>query len=436
MLWFMALSVLVFMLAFSSAHAQDKTPIDQSVGTVQFKLGKDSILVRNNDTSPIKDDLKLYEGDVIQTGPTGHVHIKFNDQALVSIRPNSQLEIECYKTQGPSADWCMRLNLHRGTIRKVSGQAGQQHKDKFRLNTPIAAIGIRGTDFVTQANAKTSLVRVIEGAVAIAPFDEHCLPNKLGECQTHLTKALRASDPFMLKVSEGLMPTEVPIDDNVLVANNTPQAAEKGHKNGNTPKTQAHQVASILADHPGLVKQFLALNEEKLSQDSFDREPAQSLDMLYGSWSQQGSLTIYPYELAKLDKEITVGNNKFALWRKTGEYHPTPGVGQFSLAQAQISTSDGYMSDNLNISKSRLAVNFDTNELETHLQIDRSLGDSVLLNAYHKMTRDDGIFAFTTTEGNKIAGALSNDGQHAGYIFDHFDQQGHLNVRTLWENAP
>ena len=35
-------------------------------------------------------------------------------------------------------------------MRSITGQWGEAARDRFRLNTPIAAIGVRGTDFIVE----------------------------------------------------------------------------------------------------------------------------------------------------------------------------------------------------------------------------------------------------------------------------------------------
>ena len=45
----------------------------------------------------------------------------------------------------------VRLQVDHGITRSISGRATEVDKNRFRLNTPVAAIGVRGTDFIVQA---------------------------------------------------------------------------------------------------------------------------------------------------------------------------------------------------------------------------------------------------------------------------------------------
>ena len=64
----------------------------EPVGRVLFAIG-DAKLANGG---AIKKDDTLQVGQTIITGANGHVHIRFVDDAFVSVRPNSSLSIEQY----------------------------------------------------------------------------------------------------------------------------------------------------------------------------------------------------------------------------------------------------------------------------------------------------------------------------------------------------
>src|SRR5690606_23096376 len=123
------------------------------------------------------------ERDVIETGGNGHVHVRFVDQALVSVRPSSKLEIVHYRydAANPAAS-AVKFNLMEGTTRAISGEAATHARENFRMNTPVAAIGVRGTDFVVRASADNVRASVTEGAIIIAPFSSECSAAAFGPC--------------------------------------------------------------------------------------------------------------------------------------------------------------------------------------------------------------------------------------------------------------
>jgi len=159
-----------------SAHAETV----ESVGQVLFSIGKVS-LTKNN--KALKKGEAIYVGQSISTGPNGHVHIRFVDDAFVSVRPNSQLKVEqyAYDPNNPAANR-VRFALSEGVARLITGKAGAAAKENFRLNTLVAAIGIRGTDFLVQAKPDITRVAVQQGAVVIAPFSDNCAMAASGPC--------------------------------------------------------------------------------------------------------------------------------------------------------------------------------------------------------------------------------------------------------------
>ena len=105
----------------------------------------------------------------------------------------------------------VKFNLLRGTTRSVSGEAAESARHRFRLNTPIAAIGVRGTDFVVSATSTSLMALVNQGEVVVAPFSEQCSAAGIGPCSFN---ALELDDQAMQVIefnSDMAMPQLVPI---------------------------------------------------------------------------------------------------------------------------------------------------------------------------------------------------------------------------------
>ena len=147
------------------------------VGEVSLVIGKAFLVSesrRANCRVRIGDLIK--EGDSIRTESSGHVHIRFVDDAVLSVRPLSELEIIAYRfDQENPGNSLVKLSLVQGTVRTVSGKAAKTARDRFRLNTPIAAIGVRGTDFVVATSSDSLKALVNDGAIVVAPHSAQCL---------------------------------------------------------------------------------------------------------------------------------------------------------------------------------------------------------------------------------------------------------------------
>ena len=182
-----------------STPASEKAtqPVNSSsgvaVGSVSFLIGQASV-TRSGSSLPITAGMPLQVGDRLLTSLNGHIHVRFVDGAMVSLRPTSALNIKEYRfdAQTPSNSE-VRFELEQGVVRAISGQAAETAKDKFRLNTPLVAIGVKGTDFVVEASGSRVNAIVNQGAIVLAPFDAQCLASALGPCSTQFAKELTAA---------------------------------------------------------------------------------------------------------------------------------------------------------------------------------------------------------------------------------------------------
>ncbi len=90
----------------------------------------------------------VHEGDVLATADNAYARIRWGDGGEVIMRPNSQLRIDAYAyDEGrPQADNIL-LSLIKGGMRSVTGLLARRNPASFRLATPTATVGIRGTNF-------------------------------------------------------------------------------------------------------------------------------------------------------------------------------------------------------------------------------------------------------------------------------------------------
>jgi hypothetical protein len=108
-----------------------------------------TMLVRGTSFStPVRREVPIRSGDRIRTGPDGRVHLRFADGALMSIQPGSDFRIEAYAFDAVRQR--SFFVLMQGSVRAVSGSIGRRDRDDFRLKTPTATIGIRGTEFTVE----------------------------------------------------------------------------------------------------------------------------------------------------------------------------------------------------------------------------------------------------------------------------------------------
>ncbi len=131
-------------------RALDKTPQNESkvIGRVALMQGKASVLDANNKSRPLSTGAAVYELDQIQTGIKSFVVLAFNDKSRVTMSPGSAFKIEehHYKPELPAENNAF-LRFIRGGLRLITGAIGRLNQSSYRVATPTATIGIRGTGF-------------------------------------------------------------------------------------------------------------------------------------------------------------------------------------------------------------------------------------------------------------------------------------------------
>lgn len=124
-----------------------------AAGLVQFSAG-DVQLRRGDALGPLARGASVDGGDVILTGSSGRAQIRFTDGGLVSLYPGSQFTVDRYVDSGDPAQDSFAVNLVRGGLRAVTGLIGKRQPANYKVLTPTAVVGIRGSAFRVFFNAQ------------------------------------------------------------------------------------------------------------------------------------------------------------------------------------------------------------------------------------------------------------------------------------------
>lgn len=130
-------SLILCLFATASAWANIGS-VTEASGTAVIKRGKDTVQVT--------------KGTVIETNDrvetkNGRVKIVFKDDTNVTVTESSSLVIDDFVYDPKSGAGKLGLKAAAGTVRYVSGSIAKDPKN-VKINTPTAAIAVRGTDFV------------------------------------------------------------------------------------------------------------------------------------------------------------------------------------------------------------------------------------------------------------------------------------------------
>ncbi|WP_119965817.1 FecR family protein [Simplicispira lacusdiani] len=126
-----------------------------AAGQVQFVAG-DVLLERGSSSREVMRGAEVEVGDVLRSGPSGQAQIRFTDGGILALYPQSQLAIGAYSDSaqtGQSEDR-FAVRFLQGALRAVTGKIGQRNPQNYRVITPTAVVGIRGTAFKVFMNAE------------------------------------------------------------------------------------------------------------------------------------------------------------------------------------------------------------------------------------------------------------------------------------------
>lgn len=132
---------------------------DTAAGTATLVTGHVSAAAPSGEIRDIIKGGEVYQGEVIITSAGSYVNLAFTDGGRVLLRPETRFSIERYQYAGaqtpasgqtaaqPVRQESAFFRLLKGGFRAVSGLIGHTRREDYGVQTPVATIGIRGTDY-------------------------------------------------------------------------------------------------------------------------------------------------------------------------------------------------------------------------------------------------------------------------------------------------
>ncbi len=148
------LFVLLMMLLIgplaADVFAAGAARVDFAVGNVvaQRPDGRQQVLSRG---------AEIHSGDTIDTG-SGRAQLRFSDGAMVSLQPQTRFRVDTYEFKGQN-DGSEKgfFTLLKGALRTISGAIGKADRKAYRMDTTVATIGIRGTEYSVAVDEGTTV---------------------------------------------------------------------------------------------------------------------------------------------------------------------------------------------------------------------------------------------------------------------------------------
>ena len=160
-----ALAGFVLAAAEASAQAQPApspsappppaaTPTPEHAGFVKTLRGDVQLLGANGVARPARAGEPLAPAERLVTAADAAASAVLRDGTALVVGPSSRLDLKAFSFDATTHEGGLLVALLQGSLRMVTGLIGKAHPEAVRVETKTAFIGIRGTDFIVQADAQ------------------------------------------------------------------------------------------------------------------------------------------------------------------------------------------------------------------------------------------------------------------------------------------
>lgn len=472
---FIRITILITWLL--GAMAVQATP-SAPVARVAVSVGEAKKFNTAGQQETLKVGDSLMAGDRIRTGSDSVAIIVFTDQGRISLRADSELVIHHYQIDPAGIKTRIELELVKGTVRQISGNASRTQPERYKLNTPVAVIGVRGTDFLAKTTADAVEAFVHEGKIVLTPAQGtcaqgNCSPVAMASSDTQLKYVRLSTDGRVeqREFSPGELERVFGIDmarantrtpTTASVANNKAPAAPGTSRIENT-EAQLPEGTRLVASTIFAAYTQAEMRTQGRPDQASSGTPANSLtptatdlnqivgpspgqaqipvelpkQLAWGRFSSAQSLPqslMIAYSEAHIGRHVTVGElGEYALWRANpvGRMsNDLKGQANFRLAGADAMLVQASGISAARVTAATLGVDFDRSRFNATVGLQHVTAGSTNINVGGRIN-EEGVFV--GTNGNeRVAGALTRDGTEAGYLFSKDVAAGTFRGITLW----
>ncbi len=119
-----------------------------SAGFLHTLKGRVTVTSPDGEIRRLRRGGKLYSSEMIATASGSYARLRLKDKSWIMLRPNSRFLIEKVEYEEETQEGTGFFSLLKGGFRAVTGLIFD--KLKYRYNTTVATIGIRGTQFMVR----------------------------------------------------------------------------------------------------------------------------------------------------------------------------------------------------------------------------------------------------------------------------------------------
>lgn len=123
------------------------------IATIAAVKGDVTVLNDADEALPATINMSLHEGERIITGAVGRAQLIFADDSLFTIGRNSEVNLADYAYDAATQSGHSSLHTTKGVVSFVTGKMAKKDPSSYKVTTPFATIGVRGSGGVISVAA-------------------------------------------------------------------------------------------------------------------------------------------------------------------------------------------------------------------------------------------------------------------------------------------
>lgn len=164
----LALSPSISSAAQEAAATTAATSVHAAVGRVYVVSGSVFVAQGKSPARWVTGSEAIVSGMMVNTGDKSAALLKFEDGQVVTMQANSAFHVRDYRYDARRIENSnIVFSMFKGGMLFITGLIGQQRKQAFRLLTPNATIGIRGTEFMVAMADNSLYSQVLAGDIGM-----------------------------------------------------------------------------------------------------------------------------------------------------------------------------------------------------------------------------------------------------------------------------
>lgn len=133
--------------------------------------------------------------DILRSDQTGAIAAILEDDTTLSVGPNAELKVDEFVYDPNRSVGELTISLGKGALRMVSGRINKQADHQTRIDTPVASMGIRGTDvWIGEVDGEFGVL-LLRGLVEVSTDAGTTVLDEPGEGLTVTSRSEPPSEP-------------------------------------------------------------------------------------------------------------------------------------------------------------------------------------------------------------------------------------------------